>query len=137
MEASDTDIVKGISTLLFLRLVFTGHAPCGRIVIDDQGFQRLTDLYVLCFIPGMWLVFSPGAVPKLQRYHVTLKLQEPQCNSDDFNFGLEHLASLQHVSVVIVPNGADNAGISVVETANRNATNMHSNQPTVQVDTWQ
>ncbi|OEL18928.1 hypothetical protein BAE44_0020053 [Dichanthelium oligosanthes] len=34
MEESGIDILKGISTLLFLRQVFTGHAPSGRIVID-------------------------------------------------------------------------------------------------------
>ncbi|CAN6371713.1 unnamed protein product [Urochloa humidicola] len=137
MKESDIEILKGLSNLLFLRLVFTGHAPSRTIVIDDQGFQCLNVFYLICFIPGMWLVFAPGAMPKLQRYHLTFKVQEQQTNSDNFSFGFKHLASLQHFRVVIVPTGATNADISIAEGAIRNATNIHPNQPTVQIDTWQ
>ncbi|KAJ1275383.1 hypothetical protein BS78_05G131500 [Paspalum vaginatum] len=137
MEESDIEILKCISTLLFLRLVFTGCAPSGRIVIHNQGFQCLNEFYLLCFIPGVWPVFAHGAMPKLQRYHITFKLLEQQSNSDDFKFGLKHLASLQHVRVVIVPTGDTNVDISSVETAIRNETSIHPNQPTLQIDTWQ
>uniref|UniRef100_A0A0A9DGU4 Disease resistance R13L4/SHOC-2-like LRR domain-containing protein n=1 Tax=Arundo donax TaxID=35708 RepID=A0A0A9DGU4_ARUDO len=137
MDASDIDILKGISTLLFLRLVFTGHAPSGRIVINDQGFQCLKEFHIICFIHGMWLLFAPGAMPKLQRYQLTFKLQEPRSSSDDFSFGLKHLASLQHVNVVIVPAGAINVDTSAEEAAIRNVTNIHPNQPTVEINIWQ
>ncbi|KAL6875642.1 hypothetical protein ACP4OV_013155 [Aristida adscensionis] len=137
MEASDIDIFKGMSTLLFLRLVLTRQAPGGRVVIDDKGFKFLKEFHLLCFICGMWLVFAPGAMPKLQRYHLTFKLQEPQSDCDDFSFGLKNLANLKHVSVVIVPSGATNVDTSIEKNAIRNAMDEHPNKPTVEIETWQ
>ncbi|CAM0874995.1 unnamed protein product [Alopecurus aequalis] len=76
MAETDIDILKEISSLLYLRLVLTGHAPNGRVVIGSQGFQYLLEFNLMCFISGMWLVFAPGAMQKLQRYHLTFKLPE-------------------------------------------------------------
>lgn len=137
MEEIDINILKEISTLLYLRLVLTGHAPNGRIVIDSQGFQSLKQFMFLCFICGMWIVFAPGAMQKLQTYHLTFKLQEVQSSCGDFDFGLKHLSSLQNVNVIIIPVGATNADIWAAEAAIRNAISVHPNQPTVEHGIWQ
>uniref|UniRef100_A0A0D9XR42 AAA+ ATPase domain-containing protein n=1 Tax=Leersia perrieri TaxID=77586 RepID=A0A0D9XR42_9ORYZ len=133
MEKSDINILKGISTLCFLRLVFTGHAPNGRIIIDNQGFPALKELFLLCFIPGVWPLFAPGAMQKLQKYHLTFKLQKLKCNGGVLDFGLQHLSRLQHMSVVIIPSGSTCDDTLVAENAIRSATSIHLNQPTVEI----
>ncbi|TVU03653.1 hypothetical protein EJB05_50841, partial [Eragrostis curvula] len=138
MDADDINILKHIATLVFLRLVFTGNVNSTRIVIEDRGFEYLKEFHVMCFISGMWLRFAPGAMPKLQRYHLTLKLQEAKSTCDDFDLGLKHLESLQHVSVAIVPVSATNMEATVVaEAAIRKETSIHPNQPIVEIGTWQ
>uniref|UniRef100_A0A0D3HKE9 AAA+ ATPase domain-containing protein n=1 Tax=Oryza barthii TaxID=65489 RepID=A0A0D3HKE9_9ORYZ len=133
MEKSDINILKGISTLLFLRLVFTGHAPHGRIVIDNRGFQALKELYLLFFVPGIWPVFEPGAMQELQKYHLTFKLLKVHCSSGVLDFGLQHLSSLQHMSAIIVPSGATSEDTFAAEDAIRSATSIHPNQPTAEI----
>uniref|UniRef100_J3N7D8 Uncharacterized protein n=1 Tax=Oryza brachyantha TaxID=4533 RepID=J3N7D8_ORYBR len=133
MEESDMNILKEIPTLLFLRLVFTGHAPHGRMVIDSHGFQSLQELYLLCFIPGMWPLFLPGAMQKLQKYHLTFKLHKVGCNGGVWDFGLQNLPSLQHISAIIVPFGAAGEDALDAEDAIRSATSIHPNQPSVEI----
>ncbi|KAF0891521.1 hypothetical protein E2562_009920 [Oryza meyeriana var. granulata] len=133
MEMSDINILKGISTLLILRLVFTGHAPLGRVIIDNQGFQALKEFFLLCFIPGIWPVFAAGAMQKLQKYHLTFKLQKVECNSGVLDFGLQHLSSLQHITAIIIPAGAAREDTLVAEDAIRSVTSVHPNQPTVEI----
>lgn len=137
MAEIDIDILKEISSLLYLRIVLTGHATSGKVIIGQQGFQSLKQFNLICFISGMWLVFAPGAMQKLQRYHLTFKLPEVQSECGDLDFGLEHLPSLQHVDVVIVPVCANNeVSTSVAEGAIRNAANFHPNKPTVEIGIW-
>ncbi|XP_052135009.1 disease resistance protein RGA5-like [Oryza glaberrima] len=133
MEQSDINILKGIDSLIFLRLVFTGHAPHGRIVIDNRGLQALKELYLLCFIPGMWPVFEPGAMQELQKYHLTFKLQKVHCKNSVLDFGLQHLSSLQHISAIIIPSGATSEDTLVAEDAIRSATSIHPNQPIAEI----
>jgi hypothetical protein len=136
MDVNDIIILKGIASLAFLRLVFTGTVDTMRIVFDDQGFRYLKEFQVMCFISGMWPMFAPGAMPKLQRYHLTLKLREAHSMCDDFDLGLEHLSSLQHVSVSIVPVSATNADATVAEAAIRNKISLHPNKPSVEIGIW-
>lgn len=136
MDVNDIIILKAITSLLFLRLVFTGNAQSPKIIIDDQGFQYLKEFQIICFISGMWPTFAPGAMPMLQGYHLTLKLREAHSKCDDFELGLKHLASLQHVSVAIIPFSATNMGATVAEAAIRNETSLHPNQPTLEIGTW-
>uniref|UniRef100_A0A0E0MEK5 AAA+ ATPase domain-containing protein n=1 Tax=Oryza punctata TaxID=4537 RepID=A0A0E0MEK5_ORYPU len=133
MEQSDINILKGISTLIFLRLVFTGHAPHGRIFIGNQGFQALKEFFLLCFIPGIWPLFTPGAMQKLQKYHLSFKLQKVHCNNGVLDFGLQHLSSLQHISAIIIPSGATSEDTLVAEDAIRSATSIHPNQPIAEI----
>ncbi|KAK3118558.1 hypothetical protein QOZ80_9BG0701450 [Eleusine coracana subsp. coracana] len=56
MDVYDIIILKGIASLLFLRLVFSGNAHSARIIFDYQGFQYLKQFQVMCFISGMWLL---------------------------------------------------------------------------------
>ncbi|KAG8089650.1 hypothetical protein GUJ93_ZPchr0011g27245 [Zizania palustris] len=133
MERSDIDMLKGISTLLYLRLVFTGHAPNGAPTIDSQGFQDLKELHLLVFISGTWPVLTPGAMQKLQKYHLTFKLQKAQCDSGVLDFGLQHLSNLQHVCVMIIPSGATSEETLVAEDAIRSAISIHPNKPTFEL----
>lgn len=136
MDVNDIIVLKGITSLLFLRLVFKGNAQSPRIVFDDQGFQYLKEFQIMCFISGMWPTLGPGAMPKLQRYHLTLKLREAHPKCDDFELGLKHLASLQHISVAIVPVSATDVDATVAEAAIRNETSLHPNQPILEIGTW-
>lgn len=136
MAEIDIDILKELSTLLYLRLVFTGHAPNGKIVIGSQGFQSLKDFSLICFISGMWLVFAPGAMQKLQTYHLTFKLPEACSDGADFYFGLGHLSSLQHVNVIIVPVGSTNEDTTTAEAAIKSESDLRPNKPTTETGIW-
>jgi hypothetical protein len=48
----------------------------------------------------------------------------------------EHLATLQHVTVSIVPVSATNGDATVAEAAIRNKISLHPNKPSVEIGTW-
>ncbi|WVZ52916.1 hypothetical protein U9M48_003915 [Paspalum notatum var. saurae] len=99
------------------------------LVGADQPFRSLAEFKFL-HRSRCWLVFSQGAMPKVQRLELrfTVPKQKGVCGLDT---GLENLASLRHVDVTVDWEGACGVEVEDVETTIRDAIEMHPNHPSL------
>jgi len=101
-----------------------------RLVIGkSHQFQCLTKL---CMIyPSMEVVFAPGGMQNLKKLHLVFRVKEVMRKFGDCNLGLEHLLSLEHVSLEIFVNNTMPKEVEAVEDEIRKALDMNPGEPTL------
>ncbi|KAL6875655.1 hypothetical protein ACP4OV_013168 [Aristida adscensionis] len=128
---SDTCTLPALRSLLLYPLEDSAEEQ--RLVISsDQSFRSLAE-----FRFEGWhgeklrsqLVFSQGAMPKLQR--LTLDFLVQRRVGGGIHSGLENLSSLRHITVTLYCEGARIREVEDVENKIRNAIAMHPNHPTL------
>jgi disease resistance protein RPM1 len=96
----------------------------------DQSFRSLAKFEFPQF-SRCWLVFGPGAMPKLQRLELYLEAQKTAGGGIDV--GWENLTSLKHVTVRVKCEGARAREVEDVETRIRDVVGSHPNHPTLEL----
>ncbi|KAF8643372.1 hypothetical protein HU200_066901 [Digitaria exilis] len=93
-------------------------------LVIDQPFRALKEFNFRLYTRRYLLAFTPGVMPKLQR--LELPCRAP---GDGFHIGLEHLTSLEHVTVSLcVDYGREKDGEDT-EIKIRNAIGILANNP--------
>lgn len=104
-----------------------------RLVVgtDPTQFQCLQHLTFKS--DAMGLMFSQGAMQKLESLYITLNARETKDIYGDFNFGLENLCSVTQVTVKIRCTGSRFREVDSADTAIRAAIIRNPNNPTFDV----
>lgn len=102
------DILGRLQNLLVLSLT-SKHVPEGNF---NDGFRNLTCFHFLSNAVGR--IFGPGAMLNLKRLDLSFQASHTKDVFHGFDFGLENLSSLEHLSIEII---CFNANLRVVEDA--------------------
>jgi hypothetical protein len=131
IKQEDLCIIGGIPALLFCELSVL-HAPDERFTISSQQFQCLKEFRYRNTIygGGLEMLFLQEAMPELRRLHLTFRVQETESKMG-FEFSFEHLASLEHIKVIIRAKDATKSRVEAAEAAVRGAVSMHPRRPTL------
>uniref|UniRef100_A0A0D9XR40 NB-ARC domain-containing protein n=1 Tax=Leersia perrieri TaxID=77586 RepID=A0A0D9XR40_9ORYZ len=100
IEEGDIHVLKGIPTLLSLRLELK-KPPQQRLVIGSEGFKYLNELQFFCSYSAMPLRFAPGAMPELHRLRLEFQARETMSMYGDYDFGIQHLSGIRDIRVEI------------------------------------
>jgi hypothetical protein len=101
-----------------------------RLVIRCKGFQQLQSFLVS--LTGMGdLMFEPGAMPRLKELKLTNFQEKPKSDAGDFDFGIQHLSSLAHLSVELDCRGSTAAEVKAAEDAFKSMAEANPNRPTL------
>ena len=128
----DLQLLGALPVLRFLNLeVEFGGVTEERLAIGgDQSFRSLAEFKFMHY-SRCWLVFGPGAMPKLQRLELHLEAQKTEGGGIDV--GWENLTSLRHVTVTVGCVGARAREVEDVETRIRDVVGSHPNHPTLKL----
>ena len=131
IQQEDLCIIGGIPALLICKL-YVLDAPDERLTIRSQLFQCLKEFdYInICYGGGLEMLFLQEAMPKLQRLFLKFRAQETGSNMG-FEFSFEHLASLEHIQVIIWREDATRSRVEAAEAAIRGAVSSHPGRPTL------
>ncbi|KAG2561650.1 hypothetical protein PVAP13_8KG170502 [Panicum virgatum] len=124
-----------LGALPVLRILYLQAASRGvteeRLAIGgDQSFRSLAKFRFMHY-SSCWLVFGPGAMPKLQSFGLYLEAQKTA--SGGIDVGWENLTSLKHVTVTVDCDGARARKVEDVETRIRDVVGSHPNHPTLEL----
>jgi len=133
LRQEDLKLLGALPVLRFLHLKVD---PCGTtteeqlVVSADHPFRSLAEFkfthYTRC-----WLEFARGVMPKLQRLELVFEARRRE--GGGFDIGLENLASLTHVTVLVDCRRARMKEVEDVEYKVRDALDMHPNHPTLEL----
>ncbi|TVU01187.1 hypothetical protein EJB05_53361, partial [Eragrostis curvula] len=132
LRHDDLQLLGALPVLCFLhiKVIFGGTTDERLMIGADHPFRSLTDFQFMHY-ERCWLVFAPGAMPKLQRLLLYFKVREREGGA--FDVGLENLTSLKHVSIKIHCGGARVAEVEDAEAKCRDAIDKHPNHPTLEL----
>jgi Leucine-rich repeat (LRR) protein len=133
IQQEDLCIIGGIPALLFCMLI-VGHSPDERLTVSSQQFGRLKEFryYIWHDGGGLEMLFLQEAMPELRRLELQFRAQETESKMG-FEFSFDHLASLEHIKVVIWTKGATRSSVEAAEAAVRNAVSIHPGHPTLEL----
>lgn len=124
LRQDDLQLLGALPVLRNLTLIVPYYGIVDQPLVIDQPFLALTEFVFRLTTRCYLLVFTPGVMPKLQR--LELPCRAP---GDGFHIGLEHLTSLEHVTVRLsVAFGREKDGEDT-EIKIRNAIGIHPNNP--------
>ncbi|TVU40410.1 hypothetical protein EJB05_13874, partial [Eragrostis curvula] len=132
LRQGDLQLLGGLPLLRSLDLTvdFNGTTEERLVIGADQPFRSLINFmfhnYTRC-----WLVFSPGAMQKLQMLVLYFQVQKREDGC--FDVGLENLTSLKQAKVVVDCLRARVAAVEDAEAKCRDAIDKHPNSPTLQL----
>jgi hypothetical protein len=131
IKQEDLCIMGGIPALLLCELCVL-HAPDERLTFSRQLFQCLKEfVYInIYYGGGLEMLFLQEAMPELRRLELRFRAQETESKMG-FEFSFEHLASLEHIKVVIWGEDATRNRVEAAEAAIRGAVSMHPGRPTL------
>ncbi|CAL4992672.1 unnamed protein product [Urochloa decumbens] len=132
LTEQNLQVLGSIPALSHLSVVVKAtHGSDERLVIGSgYPFRCLTTLRIVWVNGFMDVSFAPASLQNLKALH--LELSPERDPFDDFDFGLEHLSSLEHVFVTLNNSTAsDSEKMSEAEAAIRNALDMNPNKPVV------
>ena len=81
------------------------------------------------------MLFLREAMPELRRLELQFRVQETESKLG-FEFSFEHLASLEHIKVIIWTGNATRSRVEAAEAAVRGAVSMHPGRPTLDLGFW-
>jgi hypothetical protein len=76
-------------------------------------------------------MFEPGAMPRLKELKLHSFKEKPKSDAGDFDFGIQHLSSLAHLSVELSCFGSRAAEVKAAEAAFRSMAEANPNRPTL------
>ena len=126
----DLQLLGALPVLRFLNLQLLGVTEERLAIGGDQSFRSLAKFRFMHY-SSCWLVFGPGAMPKLQRLGLYLEAQKTA--SGGIDVGWENLTSLKHVTVTVDCDGARAREVEDVETRIRDVVGSHPNHPTLKL----
>jgi len=136
LRQEDLKLLGALPVLRFLDLNVDPYGTTTEeqlVVGADHPFRSLAEFkfthYTRC-----WLEFARGVMPKLQRLELALEARRREGGGVDI--GLENLASLTHVTVVVDCVGARMKEVEDVEYKVRDALDMHPNHPTLELSRY-
>ncbi|CAL4905785.1 unnamed protein product [Urochloa decumbens] len=124
IKQEDLCILGGIPALLSADLSVT-HAPDELLTIGSQQFRCIKEFRFSIHHAqgGLNMLFLQEAMPELRRLHLDLEFVATEIESKTgFEFSFEHLASLEHISAIILRCDATRSRVEAAEAAVRNAT---------------
>ncbi|CAL4980809.1 unnamed protein product [Urochloa decumbens] len=133
LAEQDLQVLGSIPSLSVLKIRVSNKSTQDRderlVIGKCYPFQRLTRLEIN--YDSMGVVFAPGAMQHLKELRLEFWVQEAVHEFGDSNLGLEHLSSLEHVSVEIIKNHTTPAEVEAVEHEIQRALDMNPNKPTL------
>ncbi|CAL4898485.1 unnamed protein product [Urochloa decumbens] len=124
IKQEDLCILGGIPALLSFNLS-VAHAPDERLTIRSQQFRCLKEFRFSSThapVGGLEMLFLQEAMPKLRRLYLDLEFGAQKTESMmGFEFSIEHLASLEHISIRMWHNDVTRSRVEAAEAAIRNA----------------
>ncbi|EEC78774.1 hypothetical protein OsI_19007 [Oryza sativa Indica Group] len=119
-----------IPKLLYLKVIFPQGGEDG-LTVGCGGFPCLKEL-MFRHSRLHWLLFEPGAMPKLQRLSIELFAQKAASNLG-FEQSFVHLSSLQHLIVVLDCSDATTRDVKALEDAIRNVASIQTRCLTLEI----
>jgi hypothetical protein len=133
VKQEDLCMIGGLPALLYCQLSGM-QSPNERITISSEQFQCLKEFCFCCSAyrggGGLEMMFLQDAMPELRRLVLGFKAQETESKMG-FEFSFEHLASLEHIRVGILTDGATRSRVEAAKAAVRSAVSMHPGRPTL------
>ncbi|VAH00481.1 unnamed protein product [Triticum turgidum subsp. durum] len=127
IEQQDLEMIGSISTLVRFDVWYVCEGP---IISSSSGFQQLQK-FTLSFCNGF--MFEAGAMPNLRELHLIFHLHELKSAGSVFDFGIQHLASLANIHVLIHCNGVTAADVEAVERALKSMAEANPNRPALEI----
>uniref|UniRef100_A0A0E0BR66 Uncharacterized protein n=1 Tax=Oryza glumipatula TaxID=40148 RepID=A0A0E0BR66_9ORYZ len=121
IDQKDINLFGCIPKLLYLQVIFAQDSGNG-LTVGCGGFPCLKEL-MFRHSRLRWLLFEPGATPKLQRLSIGLFAQKAASNLG-FEQSFVHLSSLQHLIVVLDCSDATTRDVKALEDAIRKASRL-------------
>ncbi|CAO2148661.1 unnamed protein product [Urochloa humidicola] len=138
LREDDFEMLGALPELRYLDIQVTSDAPAveerwdvGKI----KPFQSLVEFH-FTHSTRFWLVFAPGAMPKLQSLRLRFAVAGWSREGDGFHVGLENLISLRNVSTLIVCAEAQVEEVEDVESRIRGVIGIHPNHPVLELTRW-
>ncbi|XP_051210651.1 disease resistance protein RGA5 [Lolium perenne] len=130
IEQQDIEMIGLIPNLLELSLPLYGIDDTQGLIIRCKGFQQLQS-FVVYFSRMGGLMFEPGAMPRLKELkHHCLK-EKPKSDAGDFDFGIQYLSSLAHLTVNLFCIDSTAAEVKAAEDAFKSMAEANPNRPTL------
>lgn len=126
----DLHVLGSIPCLRYLRLSVrepTQDSGKKLVIGNKNGFACLTEFNI--FSKPMKLVFTLGAMPKLQILQFRFGLWETMKQFDGFDFGLENLSSLWRVTIEMGVYNTKPQDVEAAEAAINDALDRNPNKP--------
>ncbi|CAD6273176.1 unnamed protein product [Miscanthus lutarioriparius] len=130
LPSDDVQVLAQLPCLIYLQLR-AKTIPENNIIIHPQTFHSLKCFKFFCGeLPS--LTFEPAAMPQLQRLEIQLALGQGAMELQDDNLvsGIEHLASLEKISLYICAKCGQG---SKIESAWRGAISRHPKSQALQI----
>ncbi|CAN6362824.1 unnamed protein product [Urochloa humidicola] len=138
LREDDFEMLGALPELLYLDIQLTSDAPTveerweiGKI----KPFQSLVEFH-FTHSTRFWLIFAPGAMPKLQSLGLRFAVVGWNRESDGFLVGLENLVSLKNVSTQVVCTQSQVEEVEDVESRIRDVVGIHPNRPVLELTRW-
>jgi len=117
---------------LSISVVQTTQDRDGRLVIGKcYPFQCLTKIKI--DYKSMAVVFAPGGMQNLKELDLAFRVKEVMRKFGDCNLGLEHLLSLEHVSIKLCVDDTTPEEVEAAEDEIRKALDMNPGKPTLTI----
>lgn len=123
----DLHILGELPALLSLE-VFFNTVQKGRLLVQGRGFPCLKDFGYNLFQAGAGiLLFEEGALPKLERFHLSLVVS--MAKAYGFYVGIEHLPCLKDACFTLHNMGATSSQSKAAAASIRKEVSLHPNHP--------
>ncbi|XP_037446341.1 disease resistance protein RGA5-like [Triticum dicoccoides] len=129
IEQQDIEMFGTISTLVKFQLALDSEDPIS-IIIRSEGFQQL-QMFVLKWFNG--LKFEAGSMPSLKVLQLLVHVRKLKDCGNDFDFGIQHLASLGSLHVDIFCLGAKAADVEALEHGLKSMVEANPNHPALEI----
>ncbi|XP_037432900.1 disease resistance protein RGA5-like [Triticum dicoccoides] len=124
----DLHMLGKLHALLYLEIIMESK-PKQRLTI--QGFPSLKEFLFNCFDDGVYITFTEGAMPKLEKFDMMFDVSIAITYA--FYTGITHLPYLKEAEVYICSGGAGHSEIKAAGAVIRDEARFHPNHPKVTI----
>uniref|UniRef100_J3N1H2 Jacalin-type lectin domain-containing protein n=1 Tax=Oryza brachyantha TaxID=4533 RepID=J3N1H2_ORYBR len=127
LQQEDMEMLGALPSLQILRLEVYGATKKTSLVSRGNAFCGLVVFWIA--IPAMGLVFSEGAMPKLENLELVFSVRETKEAFGNFEFGLDNISdSLSHMTIRINCTCSNKTEVGEANDAVRYMASLSSNQ---------